>query len=216
MKAIIFDLDGVLFDSEPLHRAAWINSLKSLGHTIDEESLMEWTGIPCKALAERYSDTLVPRRPWTAYYQAKAAELKSLISRELIAFQDVPDLIATLSSRFLLGFATSNYRDDAELMLEQASLRDLFSAGVCFDDTVNHKPDPEPYLTAARKLECHPADCYALEDSPSGLTSAKSAGMRVFAITSTYQADELPGAHAVFSSTADACRAILKDKTPPQ
>ena len=211
MKAVIFDLDGVLFDTEPMHRAAWMNSLKLLGHSIDEDSLIEWTGVPCRALAERYADALTPKRPWEAYYRAKTRELKALVSRQLAPYPGLPARLTELSRSFSLGFATSNYRDDAELMLNCAGINNRFQVGICYDDTVNHKPDPEPYRSVAHLLGENCSDCYALEDSPSGLASAKAAGMRVLAVTSTYPAEKLSGADMVFPATVEACRFIIRE-----
>ena len=210
MKAVIFDLDGVLFDTEPMHRAAWMNSLELLGQSIDEESLIEWTGVPCRDLAERYADTLTPKRPWEAYYRAKTRALKALVNRQLAPYPGLPALLAELSQSFSLGFATSNYRDDAELMLNRAGIGDRFRVGICYDDTVNHKPDPEPYRSVAGLLGQDSSDCYALEDSPSGLASAKAAGMRVLAVTSTYPPEKLFGADKVFPGTVEACRFIIQ------
>lgn len=215
-KGVIFDLDGVLFDTEPLHRTAWIRSLEAFGHSIDEESLMKWTGVPCRALAERYSETLNPKRDWKEYYHAKTRELKDLVHHRLVVYPGVPDLLRRLSRQFALGYATSNYRDDAFLMLTRAGIIDLLEAGVCYDDVKRHKPHPEPYLSAAELIACNPKNCYALEDSPSGLSSARAAGMCVFAVTSTYSADLLAGADAVFSSTVEACRRLIGETETPE
>jgi HAD superfamily hydrolase (TIGR01509 family) len=204
IRAILFDLDGVLFDTEPLHRRAWIETMRRFGHEIDEQSLMRWTGIPCIDLAEHYEKTLSPYRPRDEYHDEKGRSFREIARRDLVAYPLVVEAIRELRTVLSLGYVTSNYRLDAALMLEVAGYSPLLPVGVAYEDVTKHKPDPEPYLTAARLIGIEPERCAVVEDSPSGVASARSAGMTVAAVTTTFTVAELSAAHRVFPDTKRA------------
>lgn len=206
IKAAIFDLDGVVFDTEPIHRKAWMQSLQTLGHNISEESLMEWTGIPCRSLAERYSATLKPHRDWKVYQRKKAEALRRIAREELVPFTGVPEALVKLSESIKLCYATSNYREDAELMLDFAGLNHILTIGVTYEDIDRHKPEPDPYLKAAELVGIEVDCCIAIEDSPAGVASAIAAGMRAFAVATTFSIIDLKEATQTFDSTLEACR----------
>ncbi len=85
-----------------------------------------------------------------------------------------------------------------------------FKGSVCYEDVLNHKPDPEPYLKAADILNISPDNCIALDDSPSGCKSAKAAVMLTFGIAQSFPASELAMADSVFSSTAECCMWLIE------
>lgn len=209
VKAILFDLDGVLFNTEPLHRKAWIETMGSLGHAIDDEFLMPWTGIPCIDLATYFENNLSPSRDRALYHRQKGEMFRSIVQTELEAFGSVPALIRELAETIECGFVTSNDRIDADLMLEVAGYSRLLPIGVTYDDVERHKPDPEPYSVAASRLGVAPADCIVVEDSPSGVTSAKRAGMTVAGVTTSFGEDDLVGADVVHPDTKSACEWVI-------
>ena len=204
-QAAVFDLDGVLFDTEPIHRAAWMDGLLRVGHRISEASLMEWTGVPCKSLAQHYARELEPHLPWQDYFRLKQEALQRLAREQLRPYPGIADRLTLLSESLPLGFATSNSRVDAELMLDIAGLSSFFRAGVTYDDVCEHKPHSAPYVTAAEALGVPAEWAVGFEDSPSGVASARSAGMYVLGITTTFDADVLADANGVFPSTVSAC-----------
>ena len=167
---------------------------------------MEWTGIPCRSLAERYSATLKPHRDWKVYQSNKSKALRKIIREELVPFSGVPEALARLSDRIKLCYATSNYRDDAELMLDYAGLSRILTTGVTFEDIARHKPEPDPYLKAAGLVKAEVAYCVAIEDSPAGVASAIAAGMRVCAVTTSFSTIDLKEATLTFDNTLEACR----------
>ncbi len=211
--AVIFDIDGVLFDTEPLHRKAWMETMRGFGHDIPEESLMKWTGVPCPDLAVHYQETLEPRNHWELYHDRKGEAFRDIVRRELVPFVGLEKMIAEIGGRIPIGFATSNMRDDAELMLEVTGLADRFSAGVAYDDCSRHKPDPEPYLSVASRLGVVPGCCAAIEDSPTGVEAAARAGLTVAAVSSTFGADAFARADKVFATTVEACEWLLENIT---
>ncbi len=211
IEAVIFDIDGVLFDTEPLHRKAWMRTMRSFGHEIPEESLIEWTGVPCPDLALHYQDTLTPRKSWRHYHDRKGVTFREIVRSELVPFDGLVRRLAELSGIVPVGFATSNVRKDAELMLEVTGLAGLFKSGVAYEDCSEHKPDPEPYLRVASMLGVDPQSCAAVEDSPAGVEAASSAGMTVAAVSSTFDAAAFEKADGVFASTTAACEWLLDE-----
>ena len=206
---VLFDLDGVLFDTEPLHRRAWMQAMRRLGHEIDEESLIAWTGIPCADLARHYEETLLPTVEWHIYHERKGEAFRRLIAEELRPYPGVPDLVREIASLCRVGHVTSNDRIDAELMLHTAGYAATLPVGVAYEDVTSRKPSPEPYLKAAGLFDLRPSRCIAVEDSPSGVASAVAAGMTVAAVTTTFSGGELADASQIFPDTAAACSWIL-------
>lgn len=211
IRGVVLDLDGVLFDSEPIHRMAWMRTMESLGNPVEEHSLLRWTGIPCRLLAEHYAETIEPRREPDIYETQKGQAFRAIAAERLRAFSGVPELVARVSRELRAAFATSNTREDAELMLEVSGLRRYFVGGVTYDDVERHKPEPDPYLAAARLLSVAPDECAAVEDSEAGIRSAAAAGMTVLAVASSLSRDEIPeaGAEHVFESTEEALEWLL-------
>ncbi len=208
--AVVFDLDGVLFDTEPLQRRAWMEAMRTFGHKIEERSLIRWTGIPCRDLARYYEVHLDPRVDWREYHRVKGERLRSIIASELMPYPGMIDAVRELASIVPCGYATSNHRIDAELMLDVSGFSGFFSAGVTYDDVPRHKPEPDPYLTVARSIGVDPVACAAVEDSPSGVASARRAGMVVVAVRTTFGEESLSTADRIFDRSIDACRWLIK------
>ncbi|MEW5816087.1 MAG: HAD family phosphatase [Spirochaetota bacterium] len=209
LKSVIFDVDGVLFNTEPLHRQAWILTMADFGYTVSEESLIPWTGIPCYRLADHYSSTLKPFRPPELYSSIKQTKLHALLEKELEVFSGVEEMLVRLKGSVPLGYATSLIRADIEVMFTVSGLGRYFSAGAVYEDVKNHKPDPEVYLMVAEKLKMPPSLCAAIDDSPSGIKAARTAGMLTLGVTNSFPAAELKEADLVFESTPAACRWLL-------
>lgn len=206
---VLFDLDGVLFDTEPIHRLAWIEAMKSLGHSITEESLMQWTGIPCLELARFYEQTISPRLDRSVYHRRKGEYFRQLAPRMLEPFSGLIDIVAQIARRVSVAHVTSNDRIDADLMLGTTGFDRLLPIGVAYEEVSRHKPAPDPYLAGAARLEIAPSQCVALEDSPSGIASARSAGMAVAGIASTFPMRELKDATRVFPSSLEGAEWVL-------
>ncbi len=209
-KAVIFDVDGILLDSEPLHRDAWNLSLERFGHSISEEELVSWTGIPCKTMAIQLSETLHPKRSWKEYVDTKESIFRGLIKERKPLFSGLPPLLSQLQSHYVLAYATSSSKGNIELMFSVTGIADIFTIGVTMDDVHHHKPHPETYTKAAKKLYAAPRDCVAVEDSLAGMESAKNAGMSVIGVTTSFPASSMEHADFIFDTTVEACRQLLE------
>lgn len=191
-RAVIFDNDGTLIDSTPAVDRSWARWTAERG--IPPERLRGFHGVPAAAIATE----LVP-----------AAELAEAVARihqiELADLDDVRPLPGAEAALAALGdrcaIATSATEALALARLRVAGLRRP-AVLVTADDVRRGKPDPEPYLLAARLLGADPAGCLVVEDAPSGITSAGAAGCATLAVTTTTPASEL-AADAVIGTLAD-------------
>jgi HAD superfamily hydrolase (TIGR01509 family) len=182
VAAVIFDLDGVLIDSErPWESARRKLALESGGRWPDDAqaSMMgmsspEWT-------RWMHDELDVPLEP-DEIFRAVTAELSGVYRAELPLLPGARNAVEALAGRWPLAMASSSSRILIDLVLELAGLRPLFRASVSSEEVARGKPAPDVYVAAAQQLGVKPADCVAVEDSTNGIKAGVAAGMRVIAI----------------------------------
>ena len=181
VQAILFDFDGVLVDSEPIRFTAGARALGEIGEALTWERFMQyWLGRTDEAglrdlLGSRYEaeGTRVAARR-NALYEERMDEVP--------AFDDSLRLIRRLPDEIRLAVATGSRRMEVEHILGHLGLSHHFHAIVTAEDYARAKPAPDPFLTAARRLEVPPASCLVLEDSAAGVAAAYAAGMLVVGV----------------------------------
>jgi HAD superfamily hydrolase (TIGR01509 family) len=210
LEAVLFDLDGLTVDSEPLHNESIRRALADEGRPFDEASVAPYLGRPARDSSAHFAhlygldlDDFHERRE--AYYLALVVDRLPFRPR----LREAVALVRGAGLR--LAVVTSGVRDYAE-----AALGHLRAAGIDFevvvtrDDVTHAKPHPEPYLTAARRLGVAPVACAVLEDAPSGVESAHRAGMTVVAVPNDHTAHmAFPGADAIAADLEMAVRWLL-------
>jgi HAD superfamily hydrolase (TIGR01509 family) len=204
--AVVFDLDGVLLDSEPVWNEAREALVRERGGTWDERAPTDMMGMSSKEWSSYVHDRLrVPMTP---------AEINDDVVRRVAAtYEDgLPllrhaiETVRGLAARWPLGLASSSNRPIIDLVLERAGVRACFTAVVSSEEVANGKPAPDVYLAAARELGVDPAECTAIEDSTNGVKSAVAAGMRTIAVPNRkFRPDDdvLASAAVVVSSLAE-------------
>jgi HAD superfamily hydrolase (TIGR01509 family) len=205
--AVLFDMDGLLIDSEPLWLEAERSVMARLGSGWTETDQMALLG----GSLDRTVRYLLAKAACPAPAGAIAEWLMSDIT-ERVRREGVPvrpgarELLASVARAGLPhALVTSSERGFMDAVLASTGMR--FDALVCAQDVTVTKPDPEPYLLAAKLVGVPPGDCFALEDSPNGVASAEAAGCRVFAVPSLVVIPAAPGRTVVSSLldlTADA------------
>ena len=222
MRAVVFDFDGVLVNSEPLHFRAMRDSLTPEGIVIDAtEYLRNYV-----AYDDRRAIRIALEQHGHAPDPAKIeiiADRKMRLFAELKAeipfFPGARDLILELRGEVPLAIASGARHAEIEDILAGADLREAFVAIVGADDVARTKPDPDPYLEALRQMQrvapgLEAADCLAIEDTPPGIAAARAAGMTVVGIAHTYDAAVLSSAHHVLPSLRRVDAAMLHALTP--
>lgn len=218
MRAVLFDFDGVLVDSEPLHYRAMRDALVAEGFTIDEEEywrhLLAHDDRTAIHIALERHGLPYDRDRVEAVTRRKAEAYEAALSR-IPFFPGARELARALHREVPLAIASGARRVEIEAILEAGGLRDVFSAVVGIDDVSRSKPDPEPYLTAMRRLAARapgllPEECLVIEDSFTGIAAGLAAGMRVLAVTNSFPAAKLSAAHRVVDSLAAVDSAGLR------
>ena len=109
--AALFDLDGVLFNTEPLHRRAWIETMRGFGEAIDDAFLMPWTGIPCIELAAHLETSISPHRDRAIYHAAKGDAFRRIVETDLSPFPGALDAVAAVAVSVLNMLCTLRWLD---------------------------------------------------------------------------------------------------------
>ena len=204
VAAVIFDFDGVLADTERLHLRAIQDALAAHGRTLDEEVYFErYLGYGDRdvfvALA-RESAWRLDAAGLDALMTLKAERYRHHLAAGQALYATAAGCVRSLADRFPLAIASGSLRGEIREILAVAGLLDAFRAVVGADDVAAGKPAPEPYLKAAELLGVDPSAAVAIEDSRWGLESARAAGMRTIAVTTTYPPSALTLADAIVAS----------------
>jgi HAD superfamily hydrolase (TIGR01509 family) len=201
LRAVIFDMDGVIVDSEPLHEQAFLDVFDELGYRETHGvHFPDYYGRSDEALWQDFVKRHRPPHPFDSLMEMKRRRLIELIRRDQPIFEGLPDLVAKLAARFPLAVASGSPHPVIDEVLAMEGLHQFFSAVVSVTDVGRPKPAPDVFLRAAELLGVAPANCCVIEDSAVGVTSARSAGMSVVAITNSLPTDQLSHATRVVDS----------------
>ncbi len=183
--AVLFDFDGVLVDSEPVHWRSWAEILKPFGVELDWETYQRVAvGVTDRKLSGVFAGMAAPALDPKVLRERFPAK-RQIFLREMLRTPSIPaELIRMLDAvvNVKLAVVTSSYRSEVEPLLVAAGIRARFDAVIDFDDVAEHKPLPAPYLEAARRLGA--ARPLVVEDSAAGVESARAAGFDVIRVSS--------------------------------
>jgi len=207
LQAIVFDFDGVIADSEPLHLKAYQQALAEDGLLLDrDEYFARYLGYDdvgmLQALA-RDRGLAWTDRHITALVARKGTKLQALLEGDEVLFPGAAAFVRAAAAEVPIAIASGAMRHEIVQIVHAAGLGDLFTTIVASGDTPESKPSPAPYLLAVEQLQQasgRPLDrrrCVAIEDSVWGLESARGAGLRCVGVTTSYPAAELTGAELV-------------------
>jgi beta-phosphoglucomutase len=212
LQAIVFDFDGVIANSEPLHLRAFQQTLGEDGIALsaaeyyarylgyDDVGMFESLGRDRRLeWSKRDIDTLVAR---------KGTAMQRLLQSGDVLFPGAAEFIRASAAALPIAVASGAMREEIVEILRAAGLGDLFRVIVAAGDTPESKPSPDPYRLAIELLgrDCgtlDPRRCVAIEDSQWGLASARGAGLRCVGVSTSYRADELTGAELVVNGIGD-------------
>jgi HAD superfamily hydrolase (TIGR01509 family) len=207
--AVIFDLDGVLMDSEQLWNGAKEALVREAGGRWRDEAPTVMMGMSSPEWAAYLHDELAVPMDVEAINRDVVRRMEEGYRRELPLLPGAADAVRALAARWPLGLASSSNRELIDLVLELAGFADAFRVTVSSEEVARGKPAPDVYLETARRLGVAPESCVAIEDSSNGLRSAAAAGMAVIAVPNPHYA---PAADAL--ALAAAAVPIVGDVTP--
>ncbi len=203
VDAVIFDLDGTILDSEPLHKRAEIEAFRILGLRVTEKDLMPLVGTTLTSMLSVIS----PGLSVEAFLRVQQPLFTKMIVDEMELFPDAVRLIQRL--KVPLGLATSSMQWYVDLTAEKFPiLREVFQVRLCAADVVHGKPDPEIFLRACDLLGVSPSRAMVIEDSENGVRAAKAAGCKTVGVD-RHALIDLSGADQVVKTLDELCSSLL-------
>jgi HAD superfamily hydrolase (TIGR01509 family) len=182
VKAVVFDCDGTLVDSERLSFQAWREALAAHGYELRDADIDATRGRAYPWVHAYFAERVEIPGP-DAFWPLHSGRLFELLETDLEVFDDAVDCARELKARGVpIAIATGSRRERLDATLRAARLESLFDATVAQDEVEHSKPAPDLFLRAADLLGIAPGDCVAVEDSPTGVEAALAAGMRVVAV----------------------------------
>jgi len=198
VRAVVWDFDGVLLDSELLHMEAEFETFRQFGFELAESVAKEYFGIKLK---DYFTDVAGRFRLQSSADEMIREHYKTLIHYYRDVFPLVPharEVLEGMRGSYAMALATSRERELAQLALKRHELEGYFDALIYGEDVTAGKPDPEPFLTACEALGVHPQEAIVVEDAEAGFVSARRAGMRVIARRAAHNHDlDFSAAHWV-------------------
>jgi HAD superfamily hydrolase (TIGR01509 family) len=206
IEAVVFDLDGVLLDSEEIWDRAREELARERGGRWHDRAQRDMMGMSSTEWSRYMADVIGLPEPPEEINREVVRRLTQLYRQELPAIAGAREAVERLAARWPLGLASSSNRELIDLALELLGVEHLFTATVSSEEVARGKPAPDVYLEAARRLGVDPTRAAAVEDSHNGILSAKAAGMRVIAIPNAHfppDEDALAAADVVLDSLAE-------------
>lgn len=181
IKAIIFDMDGVLVNTEPVHYQSHLKAFEKYGiHLTEQEYYEEWTkkGKGTAEFVEKYNLSLNQED----YHKLRRDLYAQLLREELEIIGNSPQKVKELSQHYPLALVSSSHSRNIHLILDLLKIKQHFTVILGGNDVQQRKPSPEGFLLAAKKMNIPPAECVVIEDSEKGVLAAHAAGMKCIAI----------------------------------
>ncbi|MBN8599350.1 MAG: HAD family phosphatase [Planctomycetes bacterium] len=209
MPAIIFDFDGVIVDSEPLHEAALLQCARERAMSFTHEQYMsKLIGLAdrdCLPVLYQLNGRTPSADEHASFFKQKKFLVHEMIERgEAKGFPGTLALIRAAAARVPLAVCSGAIRPEIETVLKAFGIIGSFRAIVSADDVRQSKPEPEGYLKACAALETSPSQCVAIEDTPTGCRAALAAGLRIIAVGHSLPREAFPASIADFvPSTAE-------------
>ena len=206
IEAVVFDLDGVLLDSEEIWDRAREELARERGGRWHDRAQRDMMGMSSTEWSRYMADVIGLPEPPEEINREVVHRLTELYREELPAIPGAREAVERLAARWPLGLASSSNRELIDLVLELLGVEHLFTATVSSEEVARGKPAADVYLEAARRLGVDPTTAAAVEDSHNGILSAKAARMRVIAIPNAHfppDEDALAAADVVLDSLAE-------------
>ncbi len=212
VKAIIFDMDGVLVDSESFHLRAYNKILARYGKSISAAEFHKGFGsLPAKEKLRNWLD-INDESELNRLSGERDSCFGQLINDHLVPSKDAACILENMkNSGFRLGLATSASRESADLILKKLEIEDYFESIICANDFRQGKPDPEIFLNAAGRLNVNASDCVVIEDSRHGIEAARNAGMKCIAVATSHRPEELDNADRIVNGIEGITLNMLKE-----
>lgn len=212
IKAVVFDLDGVIADTPKVYFRLIREFLAGMGLRYTEEDFAGQIGAPFRVKVEWMNKRFGVEIPFEEYMKAVKVKSIDIFRRELEPNPGLTELIRMLKKNsFMVAVASNNSRESVDAILKKLSLHETFDAVVELSQVKKPKPDPEVYLASARRLSLPPRCCLAVEDTGIGVSAAKAAGMKCIAMPNPLDLHgDFSGADAVVGSLGEITLGMIR------
>jgi len=207
--AVIFDMDGVIVDSEPIHEMSFLELWQEMGYG-DNHGIHfpDFYGRSDRVLWETFIEKHHPPQPIEELLGLREERLVQMLRDKQPIFDGIPTLVRRLAKHLPLAIASGSVHRIINEVLAMRDLRRYFCCTASSEDVANSKPEPDVFLLAAERLNVKPASCCVIEDTVAGVIAGKAAGMTVMGITNTFKSEALDQAgadHVYQSYSAISC-----------
>lgn len=215
-RAVLFDFDGVIADTENHHIAAWQRTLMALGWQVPDEVAARSAEVDDRDfLRELFASQGIAEGDIEGWVRKKQALTIQLIRDAPRIYPGVIDLVEQIRGRTRLAIVSGTWRENVEAVLRSSSLKGAFEFVIGKEDVAAVKPDPEAYLLALRRLGVKPGMAVAIEDSPGGVAAAAAAGIPTIAVGHRREFGEWVGGHPYFTGLEPVSGLIRHLKLSP-
>ena len=189
-RGLIFDCDGTLADTMPAHYLSWSQMLSLHGLTFSQQQFYQLAGIPTEGIIRRLAREQAVLLQDEAQMVREKERLYLLQLQQVVPIKSVVQIAADYRGKLPLAVASGGQRQVVHQTLEFLGVLDWFDAIVCAEDTSRHKPEPDVFLEAARRIGVAPELCVGFEDAELGLTALRRAGMQAIDVRPWYQSQD--------------------------
>jgi beta-phosphoglucomutase family hydrolase len=201
---IIFDMDGVLADTGPIHFESWVKLGKEIGVGFTKEFFKQTFGQQSPTITRRLVGVGVDQKLIEKWANLKEQYYREMVQNKLKPLPGAIELIKSLKSKgFKLAVGSSGPPENVDLLLISLKIKDYFDAVITADDVEKGKPEPDVFLMVSNVLNIKPKDCIVIEDAPVGIEAAKRAGMKSIALTTTHDKEELQAAQIIMKDLSN-------------
>ncbi|MCI0535783.1 MAG: HAD family phosphatase [Verrucomicrobiales bacterium] len=212
IEAVIFDMDGVIVDSEPRHEQAFLEVFEQLGY--GQTHAMDFPAYLGRSDEALWLDFIAKHQPKQSLKELahwKQTRLIEILRAEQPIFEAFPALVERISQRYKIGLASGSLHAVIDEVVAMKNLRRFFPVRVSVEEVAHGKPAPDVFLRAADLLGVIPAACCVIEDAAAGVQAALAAGMKVIAITNSLPRESLIAATHVVRTYAEIEKLLLPE-----
>jgi len=190
--AVIFDMDGVLADTGPIHYESWVKMANEIGKTFKKSFFKATFGQQSVPITRQLVGRNVDQNLVEKWAQLKEQYYREMLKDKIKPLPGVIELIEDLKSiNFKLAVGSSGPPENVELLLTSLKIEHFFDTIITAAEVQNGKPSPEVFIIAAQKINVKPQNCLVIEDAPVGIEAAKRANMKCIALTTTHEIVDL-------------------------
>lgn len=191
LKTVIFDMDGVLFDTEKVYLDVWTKVFENHGYKMTKEIYCKVIATGRENVKKVFKEEFGEKLPIEKMYKEKDAALAKELEKKIPIKDGAYELLKYLKKeKYKLALATSASKERMEKQLNQTNFKQVFDEVICRDDVNKTKPNPEIFLKAASKLNVNPKECIVIEDSTAGVKAAYKGNMTPIHVVDLKEPDE--------------------------